>query len=61
MNDRQLVLDAVQKMPENASLLAILDELNLLATVGEALAESEAGEGIPHNEVAKMLDQWIIK
>ena len=62
MSDRQLVLETVQKMPESASLAEILDELALLATVKERLARVESGaQGVPHEEVVQMLDQWITK
>jgi predicted transcriptional regulator len=62
MSDRQLVLDAVQEMPETASLHEIVDELLLLDEVKRRLAKSERGErGVPHEEVAKMLDSWITK
>ena len=61
MSDKELVLDAVQKMPQQASLAEILDELALMASVKEGLAQSERGEGVPHEEVVKMLDQWITK
>ena len=61
MSDKELVLDAVQKMPQQATLAEILDELALMASVKEGLAQSERGEGVPHEEVVKMLDQWITK
>ena len=61
MSDKELVLDAVQKMPQQASLAEILDELALMASVKEGLAQSERGEGVSHEEVVKMLDQWITK
>jgi predicted transcriptional regulator len=62
MSDRQLILDAVQEMPEHASFHEILDELLLLDEVKKRLAKSERGErGVPHEEVAKMLDSWITK
>ena len=62
MSDRQLILEAVQQMPESASIAEILDELALLATVKERLARVEQGElGAPHEAVVKMLDQWITK
>ena len=54
MSDRQLVLEAVQKMPEAASLADILDELEMLASIREGLAQSERGEGVPH---ARVLDR----
>jgi predicted transcriptional regulator len=62
MSDRELVLDAVQEMPDTASLHEIVDELLLLDEVKKRLAKSERGEpGVPHEEVAKMLDSWITK
>ena len=62
MSDRELVLDAVQEMPATASLHEIVDELRLLDEVKKRLAKSERGErGVPHEDVVKMLDSWIIK
>jgi predicted transcriptional regulator len=57
MSERELVLEAVSQMPEQASMAEILDELALLAGVNQALAQSERGGGLPHEEVLKMLDQ----
>ena len=62
MSDRELVLDAVREMPETASLREILDELSLLETIKERLARAEKTQrGVPHEDVVKMLDQWITK
>jgi predicted transcriptional regulator len=61
MNDRQLILDAVHKMPETASLAEILDELRLLQSVAQGLADTERGKVTPHDEVAKKLGAWITK
>jgi predicted transcriptional regulator len=62
MSDRQLILEAVQQMPEQASAEEILDELLLLNEVKKRLAKSERGErGVPHEAVVKMLDSWITK
>ena len=60
MTDRQLFLEAVRQMPEQASVQEILDELLLLNDVKKRLAKSERGERwIPHENVLKMLDSWI--
>jgi predicted transcriptional regulator len=62
MSDRQLILEAVQEMPETSSFQEIVDELLLLDEVKKRLSKSERGErGVPHEEVAKMLDSWITK
>jgi predicted transcriptional regulator len=60
MSDRQLILEAVQQMPEQASAEEILDELLLLSEVKKRLAKSERGErSVPQEAVAQMLDSWI--
>lgn len=62
MSDRQLILEAVEQMPESASIVEIMNELALLATVKERLACVEHGQrGVPHEDVVKMLDQWITR
>ena len=62
MSDRELVLDAVQELPDNLSFRQIVDELLLLDEVKSRLAKSERGTpGVPHEDVVKMLDSWITK
>jgi hypothetical protein len=62
MSDRQLILEAVQQMPEQASADEILDELLLLSDVKKRLAKSELGvRGVAHEDVVKMLDSWVTK
>jgi len=59
MSDRQLILEAVQEMPEDASMPQILDELALLSSVKKALAQIEQGKGIPHEQVVRQFNSWI--
>jgi len=62
MSDRELVMGAVQEMPEDSSIRRIVDELLLLDEIKARLAKSERGEpGVPHAEVVKMLDSWTTK
>ena len=61
MTDQELVLNTVREMPKDAALLDILDELALLASIKAGLAQSERGEGTPHPQVKKLVEQWITK
>lgn len=61
MSDRDLVIEAVRKMPVEASLADILDELALLASVKQGLDESDRREGISSDRVMGMIDEWITK
>jgi predicted transcriptional regulator len=56
-----MVLDAVRDLPEASSMEDIMDHLRLLASVQTGLKESERGEGVPHERVAGLLDEWITK
>lgn len=61
MSDRERVIQAVEQMSDSATFDEILDQLRLLESVEKGLAQSEAGEGIPHRDVPALLDQWITK
>ena len=61
MSDRELILEAVRKMPSDASAAEILNELALLESVKIGLAQSDRGDGVPHEQVVKLLDKWTSK
>ena len=61
MSDRELVLEAVNGMPERSSFAQIVDELAFLASVKKGMSQIEQGEGIPHEEVVKRFNSWITK
>ncbi len=55
MNDRQPVPETFQTTPEAAAISALQDELGMLTSIREGLAQSERGEGVSHEQVAAML------
>ena len=61
MNDRELVLDAVQEMPETASLREIADELQIMATVRERLEKNPRAKGVPAEELLRQVSSWVTK
>lgn len=61
MSDRDLVLEAVKEMPEQASFTQIVDELALLASVKKGMSQIERGEGLPHEQVVQRFNSWITK
>ena len=58
MTDKQAVMDALQRLPENASLDQIAEELRLMAAIRKGRADIEAGRSKPHEEVEKMAKSW---
>lgn len=59
MSDKQAVLEAVNRMPDSASLAQIRDEVDLLKSLQEGLADSEAGRVISHEEMKKRYTAWL--
>lgn len=61
MNNREIVIDLIQKLPENASLLDIAREIEFVAGVREGFEQIERGEGVPAEQVREMIPSWIVK
>jgi predicted transcriptional regulator len=61
MSNREIVLDVIGRMPEDASLYEIARQIEFVAAVQEGLAELDRGEGIPLDQVERELPEWIIE
>jgi hypothetical protein len=61
MSDKQLVLDSIERLPENASLDAIAERVEFMAAIRKGLDQIERGQTIPHDEVKRQLATWLSK
>jgi predicted transcriptional regulator len=61
MSNREIAIDLIQKLPENASLRDIARELEFVAGVREGFEQIDRGEGVPAEKVRPMIPSWIIK
>jgi len=61
MSDKQLALDSIQRLPEDASLDAIAQRLEFLAGIRKGLDQIERGETVSHEEVKRQLATWLTK
>jgi len=59
MSAKEAVLEIVSKMPDEASMSDILDELHMRQEIEESRRELDAGLGIPHEEAMKRLTRWL--
>jgi len=59
MSDKQLVLDSIERLPEDASLEVIAERVEFLAALRKGLGQLERGETVPHNEVKRQLASWL--
>jgi predicted transcriptional regulator len=61
MSNKEIVIDLVRRLPEQATLLEIAREIEFVAGVREGFAQLDRGEGVPLAEVEKQLPTWITK
>jgi predicted transcriptional regulator len=59
MTQKELVLDAIGELPDEASLDDIAKRVEFLAAVQKGLDQLDCGEGIPHEEVKRQLATWL--
>jgi predicted transcriptional regulator len=58
MTDKQAVVDALQRLPENASLEEITEELRIMGSVRRGRADVAAGRSKTHEETQELLESW---
>jgi predicted transcriptional regulator len=58
MTDKQAVMDALQRLPENASLDQIAQELRLMAAIRKGREDIAAGRTKTHEEVGTLVGSW---
>ena len=58
MTDKQAVLDALQRLPEAASLEEITEELRIMASVRRGRADIAAGRVKTQEKAERLLESW---
>ena len=58
MTDKQAVLDALERLPEGASLEEITEELRIMASIRRGRADIAAGRSKSHEEVERLVESW---
>jgi hypothetical protein len=61
VSDKQLALDSIERLPEDANLDAIAERVEFLAAIRKGLGQIERGETVPHEEVKRQLATWLSK
>jgi len=61
MSTKEIAMETIRKLPENASWQDIDERIHFMAAIEKARAEVQSGEVIPHKDVRGLLDGWISK
>jgi predicted transcriptional regulator len=59
MTQKEIVLDAINELPDEASLDEIAERVDFLAAIQKGFDQLDRGEGIPHEEVKRQLATWL--
>jgi len=55
---RELVLELVRKLPDEASMLDVAHEIESVAGIREAIGEFDRGESINAEELLREIPKW---
>ena len=59
MTQKELVLDAISELPNDASLDEIAERVGFLTAIQKGFDQLDRGEGIPHAEIKRQLASWL--
>ena len=59
MNDKQVALQTIQKLPEDASIEEITEELQIMAAIRKGKADAKAGRVKAHAQVERLVEAWF--
>jgi len=59
MSQKELVLDAIQELPDDASIDQIADRVEFMAAIQKGIDDIGRGDTIPHEEIKKQLATWL--
>lgn len=61
MTDKQFVLEAVNKLPDDISLAEIAEDVEIMAAIGKGEEDIAAGRLKTHEQVEELFASWISK
>ncbi|MBN1104290.1 MAG: hypothetical protein JXL84_12810 [Deltaproteobacteria bacterium] len=59
MTAKQMIIEAVEDLPNDATIEDAMERLLFLAKVERGLREAEAGKTISHLEVKERMAEWL--
>lgn len=58
MSNRDIVIDLIKKLPEDAPLQEIAREIELIAGIRAAREEAAQGKGVSSDQAKQLVDSW---
>lgn len=61
MSAKEILLEVAEKLPADATISDVIDELEFRQAVQQGLDELDRGEGVPIEEIKAKISQWAGK
>lgn len=61
MTQKELVLDAINEFPDDATLDQMADRVDFLAAIQKGFEQLDRGEGITHEEFKRQIASWLTR
>lgn len=59
MTEKEKLLQAVENMPDDASIEDAMERLLFLAKIEKGILQADAGQTIPHEHVKERMEKWL--
>jgi predicted transcriptional regulator len=59
MTTKEKVIQAVQALPDDASIEDAMERLLFLAKVDRGLEQADSGQTMPHTKVKERMSKWL--
>jgi predicted transcriptional regulator len=59
MSTKEAVIEMIRRMPDDATVPDIMNELYVRQKVEAGIQQLDAGEGVEHEEAKKRLSRWL--
>jgi len=56
---KQQILEAIQKLPDDATYGDAIERLHFLQAIERGLKQADAGQVVPHDEAKRRLAKWL--
>ncbi|MGF1655650.1 MAG: hypothetical protein ACFCU3_01590 [Verrucomicrobiales bacterium] len=59
MSQKELVLEAIQDLPDDVSIDEIADRVEFMAAIQKGISDIDQADTVPHAEVKRQLAAWL--
>lgn len=59
MSQKELVIEAIRELPDDASIEQIADRVEFIAAIQKGMDDIERGDSIPHEDLKKQFVAWL--